>query len=63
QAAIRLSPDMAGLDLEQKITIRVAGRNAQVERYVASVRNMLDDFRKNRDRARLCYMKIHIKNR
>jgi len=63
QASIRLSPDMAGLDLEQKITVRVAGRNAQVERYVASVRNMLDDFRKNRDRARLCYMKIHIKNR
>ena len=62
-AAIRLSPDIPGLDVEQKITIRVAGRNAQVERYVASVRDMLDDFRKSRDRARLCYMKIHLRNR
>jgi pimeloyl-ACP methyl ester carboxylesterase len=62
-AAIRLSPDIPGLDVEQKITIRVAGRNAQVERYAASVRDLLDDFRKHRDRARLCYMKIHLRNR
>ena len=62
-AAIRLSPHIPGLDLEQKITIRVAGRNAQVERYVASVRDMLDDFRKSRDRARFCHMKIHLRNR
>ncbi|MEO2019891.1 MAG: alpha/beta hydrolase [Fuerstiella sp.] len=61
-AAIRLSPDIPGLDLEQKITIRVAGRNAQVERFVASVRDMLDDFRKYRDRSRLCYMKIRLRN-
>ncbi|MDG1897567.1 MAG: alpha/beta hydrolase-fold protein [Fuerstiella sp.] len=62
-AAIRISPDMPGLDIEQKITIRVAGRNAQVERFVASARDMLEDFRTNRDRSRLCHMKIHLKNR
>ncbi|MCP4508439.1 MAG: hypothetical protein GY826_18870, partial [Fuerstiella sp.] len=61
-AAIRLSPHIPGLDLEQKVTIRVAGRNAQVERYVASVRDMLDDFRMYRDRSRLCYMKIRLMN-
>lgn len=56
---IRLSPDLPGIDLNQPISLRIGTKSQKLD-YEPSVRDMLEDFYENRDRSRLCYMKIPI---
>ena len=57
--ALRLSPEIPELDLGEPIRISKGGRLQRVE-YEPSLRDLMDDFRVRRDRARLCFMKVPI---
>ena len=58
--AVRISPELPHLDLNEPISLRYGARTERID-YKPSERDMLEDFRERRDRQRLCYMKVLIR--
>lgn len=59
-ATLRLSPDLPEVNLGEPIRILRSGSRSQKIDYKPSTRDLLEDFRLRRDRARLCYMKVPV---
>lgn len=56
---IHLGPAIPNLDLQKTIRIIRAGRTLRVD-FEPSAQDLLEDFRQNRDRGRLCFMKVAV---
>ncbi|MCA9049735.1 MAG: hypothetical protein KDA89_13460, partial [Planctomycetaceae bacterium] len=57
---LKLSPDLPEFDPSAEVVIRPPGGRTQTVQYAPSVSDLLEDFRQNGDRGRLCYMRIPI---
>lgn len=57
---VKLSPRLTGIDFDESISIRTGTRTKSVM-YEPSIGDLLDEFYVQRDRKRLCYMKVPIR--
>lgn len=57
---VKLSPRMTGLDINESISIRTGTRTKTVM-YEPTIGDLLDDYYVQRDRRRLCFMKVPIR--
>ncbi|MEQ9411069.1 MAG: hypothetical protein RIK87_25380 [Fuerstiella sp.] len=57
---VRLSPDVPELNLGEPVRIAFSGRGVTKVDYIPSLRDLLEDYRRRRDRTRLCLMKVPV---